>query len=144
MVNLIAPSLPTIVVPLFPFARQLLRIYSANPATSSMSPISFFNQHPFSTNDLQLTHIFYFASYVCLIEPATLPKAYPSATLPNASGTLNDNKTKRGITTYRLLSRYTALWQEIRCRFSFCLGFRGRMLFLVVAKNLEQHTSTTK
>ena len=35
---------------------------------------------------------------------------------------------------YRLLSRYTALWQKICQGFSFCLGFRGRIFFLVVAK----------
>ena len=48
-------------------------------------------------------------------------------------------------TIHRLLSRYTGLWQRIRCRFSLCLGFRGRMFFLVVAeKNPEQHKSTTR
>ena len=56
---------------------------------------------------------------------------------PPIYGTFNDNKTKREIPIYRLLSRYTALWQKIRRGFSFCLGFRGRISFLVVAKNPE-------
>ena len=50
-------------------------------------------------------------------------------------GTFNDNKTKRGIPICRLMSRYTALLQKIRRGFSFCLGFRVRMFFVVVAKN---------
>ena len=44
------------------------------------------------------------------------------------------NKTNRVIPINRLLSRYTSFWQNIRCRFSFGLGFRGRMVFLAVAK----------
>ena len=46
-------------------------------------------------------------------------------------GTFNDNKTKRGIPIYRLLSRYTDLWQKIRWGFSCCLCFRGRIFVLV-------------
>ena len=43
-------------------------------------------------------------------------------------GTFND-KTERGIPIYRLLSRYTALWQK-NVEIFRCLGFRGRILFL--------------
>ena len=63
----------------------------------------------------------------------------------------------RGVPIYRLLLRYTALWQKIRRGFSFCLGFRGHAFFLVVAKNVlvvasspthtfskhQHHTTTT-
>ena len=43
----------------------------------------------------------------------------------------------RGGYLYRLLSRYTSFWQNRRCRFSFCIGFRGRTFFLVAANNPE-------
>ena len=43
----------------------------------------------------------------------------------------------RGGYQYPLLSRHTYFWQNIRCRFSFCLGFRGRVFFLVVPKKPE-------
>ena len=45
-------------------------------------------------------------------------------------------------TWYRLLSRDTSFWQKIRCRFHFDLVFQYVRVFLVQAKNLEQHTST--
>ena len=64
-----------------------------------------------------------------------LPKQRYTVDFPPVYGTLNKNK--RGMPIYRLMSRYTALWQKIRLGFSFCLGFRGRIFFLLVAKNPE-------
>ena len=65
---------------------------------------------------------------------------------PPGYGTLNEKKLLRaqqnqeGVPIPFIVTVY--LWQNIRCRFSCCLGFRGRMFFLVVAKKNRSATNT--
>ena len=86
--------------------------------------------------DTDTVTVYLFLAKICRLNFQNAKKRY-TIYFPPVYGTFYDNKTKRGIPIYRLLSRYTALWQKRRRGFSFCLGFRGRMFFLVVTKTPE-------
>ena len=92
--------------------------------------------HQNQEGDTDIVMVYLFLAKMHCLNFQNAKQRYP-LDFPPVYGTFNDNKTKRGIPIYRLMSRYTALWQKIRLGFSFCLGFRGRIFFLLVAKNPE-------
>ena len=118
--------------------RNILPVYGTFEEKSAIEGILKAQQNQEGDTDTVTAYIF-LAKIPCLLffkmPNNGIPLIYCQFTVHQpVCGAFNDNKTKRGIPMYRLLSRYTVLWQKIRWGFSFCLGFRGRIFFLVVAK----------